>query len=95
MRALWLILVLCLGCEEKSDCEKACEATKECPRAPPYFDNIECDEGCEYQEGVSHDYGCGAQWNTFVACGAANLDRACDPNTCSAEAMAWSGCFPD
>ena len=90
------MLLLCLvGCGEKSDCEKSCEATKQCPQVPAYFSNIECDEACDAQDGISHDYGCGAEWNTFTACGAKNLDRACEPNTCSAEAMAWSSCFPD
>lgn len=83
---------LSLGCA-KSDCEKACEATKDCPQVSPAFGGLDCGDACDFQEDQSNAAGCGAQFDAFNACGAANVDLACESGTCGAEAQTWSNCL--
>lgn len=87
-----LVLGVCAGCGG-SDCEVACEATQECPDVPSVFASLDCSEACEYQQESSEAAGCGAEFDTFNACGAANADRACEANVCSAEASTWGDCL--
>jgi hypothetical protein len=81
-----------LGCEQ-SDCEKACEAAKECPQVPATYRDLDCSDGCDFQEQASNIRGCGDEWDAFNTCGAANVDRACENGTCGAEATAWNDCL--
>lgn len=86
---------LTAGCAQ-SDCEAVCEAAKDCQtdgEVGQVFASLDCGDACDFQEDQSAQAGCSAELDTFHACGADNLDRACEANVCSEEALSWSQCL--
>ncbi|NUQ75795.1 MAG: hypothetical protein HUU21_19810 [Polyangiaceae bacterium] len=87
-----LVSMLSAACAE-DDCEASCEAAKKCSPVPARFAVFECGDGCDFYENQATNAGCTAELETFNACGADNVDRACDANVCNAEEDAYSACL--
>jgi hypothetical protein len=87
-----LVTLLSAACAE-SDCATSCEAAKKCTPVPARFGLFECGDGCDFYENQADTAGCTAEHDALNACGAANVDRACEANVCNAEADALSACL--
>jgi hypothetical protein len=87
-----LVTLLSAACGQ-SDCEASCEAAKTCPQIPARFALFECPDGCDFHENQAETAGCTAELDALNACSAADVNRACEENVCSAEADAWSACL--
>jgi hypothetical protein len=87
-----LVTLLSAACSE-SDCATACEAAKKCDPVPARFALFDCGDGCDFYENQAETAGCDAELEAFDACGADNVDRACEETVCNAEADALSACL--
>jgi len=87
-----LVTRLTAGCAG-SECKESCEAAKMCSPVPARWALFECGEGCDFYDNQATNAGCTAELDTLNECGAANTDRACEENVCSAESEALSTCF--